>query len=168
LNLASRLLVFQREVFLRYCARTNGVLQNRETSNLFLYDFTRSECSISLPAAIIGQVFEIHEAHVWKIRLKAQKTARPGHRPFALCSEQKDAFVALIERGYRDGNFVTQRDLLNFAEPKFGRCLTYDWVHSFLARNASRVRQSTVCLQEQTRFHVPQSSLDQYLALVKE
>jgi hypothetical protein len=143
-------------------------LQSRNQRVLFLYDYARSECSTSLPAAIMGQVFEIHEAHVWKTRSKAQKTARPGHRPFALSSEQEDAIVALIERGYGDGNFVTHRYLLNFAESEFGNCLTYGWVHCFLARTASRVCQSIVSLQEQTRFHVHQSSLDQYLALIKE
>jgi hypothetical protein len=40
-------------------------LQNQQV--VLLYDFAESECSISLPAAIIGQVFEIHEAYVWKI-----------------------------------------------------------------------------------------------------
>jgi hypothetical protein len=99
-------------------------LESRNQQVMFLYGFTRSECSISLPTAIIGQTFKIHEAHVWKTRSKAQKTARPGHCPFALSSEQEDAIVALIERGYSDGNFVTQRDLLNFAESEFGKCLT--------------------------------------------
>jgi hypothetical protein len=56
-----------------------------------------------LPATIIGRVFDIHEVHVWKIRSKAQKTARPGHCPFALSFEQEDAIVALIERGYIGG-----------------------------------------------------------------
>jgi hypothetical protein len=63
---------------------------------VFLYDFARSECSISLPAAVIGQVFEIHEAQVWKVQSKVQKTARPGHRPFALSSEQDDAGFLLL------------------------------------------------------------------------
>jgi hypothetical protein len=81
-------------------------IANRQVG--FLYDFAKSECFIYLPAEIIGQVFEIHEAHVWKLRSKVQKTARPGHRPFALSCEQEDAIVALIERGYRDGNLVTQ------------------------------------------------------------
>jgi hypothetical protein len=62
-------------------------LESRNLQVVFLYDIARSECSMSLPVAIVGQVFEIHEAHVWKIRLKAQQTARPGHRPFALSSE---------------------------------------------------------------------------------
>jgi hypothetical protein len=133
---------------------------------VFLYDFARSQCSISLPAAIIGQVFEIHEAHVWKIRPKAHKTARPGHRRFALSSEQEDATVALIEGRYSDGNFVRQRVPLNFAESEFGKCLTYDWVHCFPARNTSRVCQSPVSAQKQTRPHVAQPSIDQYLALM--
>jgi hypothetical protein len=74
----------------------------------------------------------------------------------------------LIERRYSDGNFVTQRDILSFAKSEFGKCLTYGWVHCFLARNASHVCQSTVSPQERTQLHVSQSYLDQYLALIKE
>jgi hypothetical protein len=66
-------------------------LESRNEQVVFLYDVARSEYSTSLPAVIIGQVFEIHEAHVWKIRSKAQKTARPGHRLFVLSSEQEDS-----------------------------------------------------------------------------
>jgi hypothetical protein len=49
--------------------------ESRNQHVVFLYDFSRSEWSISLPAPIVGQVFEIYEAHVWKIRSKAQNTA---------------------------------------------------------------------------------------------
>jgi hypothetical protein len=115
LNLASRLLVFQREICALLRATEWCPLYSRNQHVVFLCNFDRSECSISVPAAIAGQAFEIHEAHVWKILSKAQKTARPGHRPFALSSEQEHAIVALIERGYSDGNFVTQGDPLNFA-----------------------------------------------------
>jgi hypothetical protein len=51
--------------------------------------------------------------------IESSKITRPGHRLVALSSEQEDAIVALIERGYSDGNSVTQRDLLNFAESEF-------------------------------------------------
>jgi hypothetical protein len=91
-------------------------------------------------------------------------------RPSSVYSliEQESAIIAFIERGYTDGNFVTQRDILNFVEFQFGKCLAYGRVHCFLARNASRVCQSTVSPQEQTRLHIPQPSRDQYLALIQE
>jgi hypothetical protein len=127
-------------------------LESRNHQVVFLYDFARSECSMSLPAAITEQVFKIHEAHVWKMRSKAQKTTRPGHRPFELSSEQEDAIVALIERGYSDGNFVTQRDLVNFAESEWGKCLTYDWVYCFFARNTSLVCQYVFALRNKRDF----------------
>jgi hypothetical protein len=37
-------------------------LESRNQQVVLLYDFARNECSMSLPAAIIGQVFEIPEA----------------------------------------------------------------------------------------------------------
>jgi hypothetical protein len=52
---------------------------------------------MSLPAAIVGRVFGVYEVHVWKIRLKAQKTARLDSRPSALSSEQESAINALIK-----------------------------------------------------------------------
>jgi hypothetical protein len=76
--------------------------------------------------------------------IESSKTARPGHRPFAPSSEQEDAIVAFIERGYSDGNFVTQRDLLNFAESEFGKCLTYSWVYCLLARNEQTTASTTI------------------------
>jgi hypothetical protein len=48
--------------------------------------------------------------------IESSKTARPGDRPFVFSSEQEDAVIALTERECSDGNFVTQRDFLNFAE----------------------------------------------------
>jgi hypothetical protein len=99
-------------------------LESRNQQVVFLYDFAKRECSISMPAAIVGRVFGIHEAHVWKIRSRAQETARPGHRPFAKSSKQESAIFAVTERGYGDGNFVTQRDILNFVEFQFEKCLT--------------------------------------------
>jgi hypothetical protein len=47
-------------------------LESRNQQVVFLYDFARNECFISLPAAIIGQDLEIHEADVWKIRSNAK------------------------------------------------------------------------------------------------
>jgi hypothetical protein len=85
-------------------------MESRNQQVVFLYDFDRSECSISLPAVIIGQVLEIHEAHVWEIRSKTQKTAGPGHRSFALSSEQEDAgFLPLFHTAH-------------FASPSGSRC----------------------------------------------
>jgi hypothetical protein len=144
------------------------VLNSRNEQIVFLYGFAKSKRSISLPAAIVGRVFGIHKAHVWKTRWKTQKTARSGQRPFVFSSEQESMILAFIERRDRDGNIVTQRDLLNFVEFQFGKCLTYGREHCFLAWNASCTCQFTVLPQEQTLFHVSHSFLDQYLTLMKE
>jgi hypothetical protein len=103
-----------------------------------------------------------------KFDRKFSKLRHWEHHPFTLSPEQEIMIIALIERGYSDGNFVTQRDFLNFVDFQFGKCFTYDWVHCFRARNTSRVCQSTVSPQEETQFHVPHSSLGQYFNLVKE
>jgi hypothetical protein len=70
-------------------------VESRNQQVMFLYDFTRSKYYISLQAASIGQVFEIHEVHVRKIRSKARKQP-DQNRPFALSPEQEDAgFLSL-------------------------------------------------------------------------
>jgi hypothetical protein len=45
-------------------------LESRNQKVEFLYDFARSECPTSLPAAIIGHVFEIHEVTFGKFDRK--------------------------------------------------------------------------------------------------
>jgi hypothetical protein len=50
-------------------------LESRNQQVVLLYDFAKRECSVPLPTATVGRVFGIYEAHVWKIRLKAEKIA---------------------------------------------------------------------------------------------
>jgi hypothetical protein len=143
-------------------------LDSRNQQLVFLCDFAQTECSTRLPAAIVAQIFEIQVGHVWKIQSKAQKNPKPPYRPLALSPEQEDAVVALIESGYADGNFTSNRDVLNFVESEFGKCLTHRWLHYFLERNASRVCRSVVSPQEQTRLQVPRLFLEQYIKIIKE
>jgi hypothetical protein len=135
---------------------------------VFLSDFAQTKCATRLPGASVARVFEIHEDQVWKIQSKARKKLRTLDRGLALVPEQEDVVVALIETGYHQGNCTTRRDVLNFVESEFGKCLTYRWMHSFLARNEFRVCHAIVSPQEQTRCQVPLAFLDQYMALIKE
>jgi hypothetical protein len=86
----------------------------------------------------------------------------------ALSLEQEDAVVALIETGYLQGSFTTRRDVLNFVESEFAKCLTHSWMHSFLVRNECGLCHAIVSPREQTRLQVPQAFLDQHIALIKE
>jgi hypothetical protein len=143
-------------------------IDSRNQQLLFLCDFAQEECGITLSAAIVARVFAIEASQVWKVRSKAKKQQKLPHRPPALLPDQEDALVALIETGYERGNFVTQRDVLNFVEDNFGKCLTYGWLRSFLSRNASRICRKTVSPQEQTRLEIPRDFLDRYIALIRE
>jgi hypothetical protein len=86
----------------------------------------------------------------------------------ALLPDQEDAVVALIESRYHQRNFTTRRDVLNFVESEFGKCLTDSWLHSFLARNESRICHAIVLPQQETRLQVPRAFFDQCIALITE
>jgi hypothetical protein len=121
-----------------------GASQLRNQQLVFFAHFAQTECSRRLSAAILARVFGIQDAQVWKIESKARQGSKPAHRLLALSPEQEDAIVALIEIGYHNGNFTTHRDILNFVESEFGKCLIYSWLHSFLTRNESRVCSTVV------------------------
>jgi hypothetical protein len=143
-------------------------LESRNEQLVFFCDFAQAECAVTLSAAIVAQVFGIEPSQVWKVRSKAKNRTKPPHRPPTLEPEQEEEIFALIETGYHSGNFVTQRDVLNFSEESFAKCLIYGWMNSFLSRHASRICRTIISPQEQTRLEIPRDFLDRYLALIKE
>jgi hypothetical protein len=106
------------------------------------------ECGASLPGAAVARIFAIEISQVPKIHFKTTKQAKSQHRPMMLTPDQEDAIVDLSKGGYPNGNFVNPRDVLSFVEEHFGKCLTYGWIESVLARSAARVCHTVVSPQE--------------------
>jgi hypothetical protein len=117
---------------------------------------------------VLGQAFGIEPSPVRKIRSKAEKKPKLPYRPAALNEDQTAAVVAFIENDHRTGNYVTQTDVLSFIKTNFQKCLSYQWMASFLKKDANLICRSVVRPQENVRLEVLHEYLDQYIRLIKE
>jgi polysaccharide pyruvyl transferase WcaK-like protein len=118
---------------------------------------------------VLDQAFGLIEpSHVRKIRSKAEKKPKPPYRPAALNEDQTTAVAAFIENGHRTRNYVTQRDVLSFIETNFQKCLSYQWIASFLKKHANLICRSVVRPQEDVRLEVLHDYLHQCIRLIKE
>jgi hypothetical protein len=100
-------------------------LQSRNKQVVFMDDFIMNELGITLTAAALGAAFMIEGSHLRKIRSKAQNKPKAAHHPTTLTEDEESAVIRLIRDGHRFVNYVTQRDVLNFVESQFQKCLTY-------------------------------------------
>jgi hypothetical protein len=91
-------------------------LQSRNQQVVFMDDFIKNECGITLTAAALGATFMIEGSHLRKIRSKAKNMPKAAHRPLALTEDEESSVIHLIRDGYSSGIYVTQRDVLNFVE----------------------------------------------------
>jgi hypothetical protein len=130
-------------------------LQSRNEQVVFLHNFAETECGKSLSNQVLGYEFEIQESHLRTIRSKAKTRACPPHRPLALNSEEENAVIEFSEAGRSKGDFATQRNMFNFVEANFGKCLTYGWITTFLVRHADRVCRAVISPQEEPRLEIP-------------
>jgi hypothetical protein len=78
--------------------RWNG-LQSRNEQVVFLKEFMKTECGITIPAAGLGQLFMIEAPHVRKSRNKAKTKPKAAHRPLALSEEQELVIIQFIRDG---------------------------------------------------------------------
>jgi hypothetical protein len=120
----------------------------------FFYEFVKKEYSRSLTSEVLDQAFGIEPSHVRKIRSKAEKEQKPPSRPAAFNDDQTAAVAASIENGHRKRNSVTQRDILSFIETSFHKCLSYQWMASFLKKHTNLICRSARRPQENVRFEV--------------
>jgi hypothetical protein len=131
-------------------------------------NFIKNECRITLTAATLGAAFMIEGSHLRKIRSKTQNKLKAAHPPLAFTEDEEPAVICLIRDGHSSGNYVTQRDVLNFVESQFQKCLTYRWVKYFLQRHADLVCKGILMPQENPRLQVAKQFLDDYVKLLKE
>jgi hypothetical protein len=114
-------------------------VQSRNQEVVFMDDFIKTECGMTLTAAALGAACMIEDSHLRKIRRKAQNEPKAAHRPLALTEDEEPAVICLIRDGHSSGICVTQRDVLNFVESQFQKCLAYRWVEYFLQRHTDVV-----------------------------
>jgi hypothetical protein len=99
---------------------------------------------------------------------KADTQPKPPHRPTALNHDEIAAVVAFIRNAYSTKSYVTQRNILNFIETTFHKCLTYQWLASFLKTHGDLVCRSVVKPQEYVRLQIPREYLDAHINLIRE
>jgi hypothetical protein len=135
---------------------------------VLFYEFVKTEYSRSLASEMLGQAFGTEPSRVRKMGSKAEKNPKPPYRPAALNEDQTMEIVAFIENDHRTGNYVNQRDILSFIETNFQKCLSHQWIASFLNKHANLICRSLVRPQENLELEVLHEYLDQCIRLIKE
>jgi hypothetical protein len=131
-------------------------------------DFIKNSCGITLTAAALGTAFMTEGSLLRKIRSKDQNKPKAAHPPLALTEDEESPAIRLIRDGQSSGNYVTQRDVLNFVESQVQKCLACRWVEYFLQCHADIVCKTILARQENPRLQVPKQFLDDYVKLIKE
>jgi hypothetical protein len=147
-------------------------IRDRNSQLLFLAKYARDECFISINDRKLSEVYEISEGHIRRLRCVARKKEempdRPVGRPCKLTDEQERDVVERILAAANDQKFLTKREVLDEIENRYGKVLTYGWLHHFLARHEDKIGCATVHPQEDPRLQIPRTFLEQYLTLVGE
>jgi hypothetical protein len=107
-------------------------LDSRNSQVVFFWEFSQSDRTIRFGTSDIAKIFDIQEHHVSSIRHKAHLKKKPLCRPPTLYSHQEENIVHFIQDGFDYGNYVTQREVLNYGEQNFGKILTCGWLWTFL------------------------------------
>jgi hypothetical protein len=99
-------------------------LDTRNSQVVFLWEFSQSDGTIQLPTSDIAKIINIQDHHVSSIRHKAQLKKKTPYRPPTLDSHQEENVLHFTQDSFDSGTYVTQRDLLNYAEQNCGKILT--------------------------------------------
>jgi hypothetical protein len=120
----------------------------------------------------LAELYQISEGHIRRLRCLSRKKqvtpSRPVGRPHKLTDDQERELITTILSAASDLNFLTKRAVLDLVEHRYGKLLTYGWMHTFLARHQDEIGLARVHPQEDPRLQIPRCFLEQYLALVQE
>jgi hypothetical protein len=144
-----------------------NALDSRNAQLVFLDEFARVECGKPLNSGHLADVFDLTRDRVRRVLAKWKNTRGAAHRPMSLTIEQEQIVCAFIRDGSDTGNYVTQRQLLNYIEENFQKTLTYGWVESFLSRHAEEVKSADVSPRELPRLQTPRRYLQGFIDLLR-
>jgi hypothetical protein len=91
-------------------------LEWRNAQVTFLCEFAAPGCGIQLQTPSLAELVGLIPFRVRTICAKAKRTQKPPYRPLTLSPHQEEALFRMIRNGVRIGNYVTQREVLNFVE----------------------------------------------------
>jgi hypothetical protein len=92
--------------------------------------------------------------------------AKTMPRPLVLDSGEENADMHVIEAGHANRNLATLRDVLNYVEAEFGKCLRYGGARNILVRHAGHVSCAIGSPQENHCLKGPIVFLDNYLVFI--
>jgi hypothetical protein len=138
-------------------------LDSRNSQVVFLWEFSQSDGTIRFDTSDIAKIFNIQDHHASSIRHKGHLKKKPPFRQPTLDSHQEGNVVHFIQHGFASGNYVIQREGLNYVN----KILTSGWLQTFLDRPRSQVTTAIVHPQEHVRLQVPRCWLDSYVQLIK-
>jgi hypothetical protein len=130
-------------------------VEARNAQVAFLLEFAATDHGIQLPSPTLAEVFGLMSSRVRTICAQAKKTQKPRYRRLTLSQHQQEAVCQMIQNGARTGNYVAQREILDFVETEFQKTVTDSWLDSFLSRRVDELRRIVVARQELPRRQIP-------------
>jgi transposase len=147
-------------------------IEDRNSQLLYLHEYALSECYVSINSKKLAEIYQISEGHVRRIRCaarkKEEKKPQPVGRPRKLSEDQEKEILDWILDLGSSLRYPTKREVLDEIENRYGKALSYGWLHDFLGRYREEVACTKVFPQEDPRLEVPRAFLEQYLALIHE
>jgi hypothetical protein len=98
-------------------------LDSRNSHFVFLWEFSQSIGTIQFDTSDIAKIFNIQDHHVSSIRHKAHLKKKTPYRPPILESHQEENIVHFVQDNFDSGNYVIQREVLNYVKQNFGKIL---------------------------------------------
>jgi hypothetical protein len=153
---------------IRALMRCTGFLQcdSCNTRLLFLYDFSRNNCSVIANNMCLSLPFVISPDTVAKSPCQTRKRPRAPGGPLTLAEDEETVIVLYIRQKTRPRNFVTWGPVLRFVEESVRMIAADSWLRSFLSRHADEVHLRVAKPQENPRLQPPRVYLDSCVALV--
>jgi hypothetical protein len=87
-------------------SRESCTLQSRGQQVVFMDDFIKNECGITLTAAALGAAFMTEGSYLRKIRSKARNRPKSADRPLALTEDEESVVICLIRDEHSSNNYV--------------------------------------------------------------
>ena len=153
---------------LRVIFRNDGfrACSSRNEQIAFLREFMPKNCLGSCNAKLISTLFNISEGNARKIVSTSKKSKKSVGRPLSLNENQEKMLIEQIISKKETGEYMTQRQILNYLEEKFSKVMTTGWLSSFIAKNSNVLAKTVIFPQEDDRLKIPRSYLNKYIDLI--
>ena len=130
----------------------------------FYFDNYKKYCSSNQLAFL----FEMNPRTVRKnLASEPQDPKDPG-RHHALSDEIEMEIIQEIENRFKEGNPITQAQILEYVKNRYNICLTFGWVNCFLCRHKEKLQKCRSYPQEDLRMMIPRQYLEKHIQNLKD